>query len=623
MFEDNHYITKFTDLASEGLIFIDKEGKIQLYNKRAKEIFGIIYNQGRGHREGRIEEGDIVIIADNYLGRDDGGLRVEDLEKVGIDDNSIELGDSIIAIGVYNRKYIKPVYRFQKNNKKKLQMNTSFLDISIEATIDPVIKNINISINDESFEMEYINALGHMVILDGETKEVKFYQAKGYTIRKESVNDILKGKTYRAKGEDSEIIDVIGKDIFDIHGFIADIKDFNMVARGKDLSYKDKFIEINGRPTLCSLIPLDMNGKRVGAMLKVEDITELRRISRERDEALSRIVEMEKKLNQEENISKLFPNIIGESKKIKNVKNLLFKASKSNSTVLILGESGTGKSLIAKEIHNVNKGTDKPFINVNCASIPETLIESELFGYEAGAFTGAKYRGKKGYFEIAHGGTIFLDEIGEINSAMQVKLLQVIQNRSFFRVGGIKKIKVDLRIIAATNKNLEKEVIEGRFREDLFYRINVFPIWIPPLRERKEDIHYLVYSSLPKICKKVGTQNKNISGEALKKLNDYDWPGNVRELENVLERAVNLCEGNTIFSKHIPIGIKASKDYIGRKKITTLKEAINKAEREVIIEALEESKGNKGDAMKLLGIGKTSFYEKLKKYNIVSSQMRK
>lgn len=619
MFKDREYITKFTDVVSEGLIFIDGDGKIQIYNKKAKEIFGVIYNQGKGHEAGKIVKGDIVIIADNYLGGDDGGLQSEDLKLIGIEDEEIDLGDSIIAVGIYGEKKVKPYYRFQRNSEEGLRLETNFLDTKIMAYIDPINKTINISIDDESFEIEYISTLGHMVVLDGKTRKIKFYQARGYTIRKESIRDLLCGKKYMAKGKDTEAVNVIGRNIFDVHGFMPDIKEFYEAAKGKNLSYKDKFIEINGRPTLCTLIPVDKDNMRVGAILKVKDITELRKVSEERDQALVKLEEMERQLRQEEKISGLFLKVVGESPQIKNVKNLLYKASKSNSTVLILGESGTGKGLIAKEIHNASKGKDKPFIHVNCGSIPETLIESEFFGYESGAFTGARARGKIGFFEMADGGTIFLDEIAEIPTLMQVKLLKVLQSRSFFRVGGTKEISVDFRIIAATNKNLEKEVLEGRFREDLFYRINVFPIWIPPLRERKQDIYPLVYSILPGICRKVGTESKHISGEALKKLNEYNWPGNVRELENILERAVNLCEGSTILSKHLQIETKNEDNKDNKKNLKRLKDVVKEAEKEAIINALKSFNGNKKLAMEALDIGRTSFYDKLKKYNIKSS----
>lgn len=606
-------ITSFTDEVNEGLIFIDSKGKIQLYNKRAKEIFGIIYDQGVGHPKGFIKEGDIVIIADNDLGQDDGELTPTDLSYIGIKDKNIELGDAIIGVGVYKDNKINPIYKVSKEaiNNETLTMNTEFLNNNIKIKIDFSNKEIIIEINDRVYSMEYMKAVGHMVIIDRNNSDIKFYQAKGYTIRKESIHDIFLGNEFMEKGKDSKLVDVIGKNIFEVHGYIPEIKDFLKSAKGEDISFEDRFIEINGRPTSCTLIPINLSSQRIGSLLKVEDISEIRRLIKERDEALIKIENMKKKFLGEVDLSDIFPSIIGESPKITNIKRLGYKASKTNSTLIIFGESGTGKSLLAKEIHNISGRKDNPFISVNCGSISESLLESELFGYEKGAFTGAKSEGKKGYFEIANGGSIFLDEIGEISKAMQVKLLQVLQNKSFYRVGGTKKVKVDVRIMSATNKNLEEEVIKGDFREDLYYRLNIFPIRIPPLRERKQDIFPLVYYLLPKVCKKAGLKVKRISSEALNKLLSYSWPGNVRELENILERAVNLTDGNTIMSKNIHIKFTRK-----NKDILSLKEAIQETEKRQIIKTLEIANGNKKKAMELLGIKKTSFYDKINKYSI-------
>jgi transcriptional regulator with PAS, ATPase and Fis domain len=610
------YIKMFTDMMSEGFIVIDNNGKIQIYNRKAKEIFGIAYNQQISHERGEIKKGDIIIIGDNSLGRDDGNLDSTSLECLGIQDKNIEKGDALVAIGIFRQKESIPVYKYLKkdNIEDTLKLKTNYLGIDVGVSIDFVNKIITIKVNNEKFSMNYINAIGHMVILDGETKKMKFYQAQGYTARGESLNDILKGYKYRAKGENTELLNVIGKDIFEIHKGSSTIREFYKVAKGENISYIDEFKEINGFPTMCTLIPVDKDSHRIGAALKVEDISEIKKAIRERDEALLNLEKIETELKEEKLLDKTFPNLTGESKAIKHVKKLALKASKTNSTVLILGESGTGKTILARSIHEKSKFKDKPFIHVNCGAIPETLLESELFGYEKGAFTGAKKEGKIGYFEMANGGSIFLDEIGDIPLNLQVKLLQVLQDKSFYRVGGTEKINVNIRIIAATNKNLEEEMAEGRFREDLYYRINVFPIWIPPLRERLEDIYPLVDMILPKICNEIGSKNKRISGEALNLLTRYNWPGNVRELENILERAINLAEGNTILSKHIKINIIQKKH--GKEGIIPLKKAVHHCEKEAIEKALIFYNGDKKQAMKALNISKTSFYEKLKRYSI-------
>lgn len=610
------YINIFTDMMSEGLIVIDKEGKIQIYNKKAKEIFGILNDYHQTHEKGRIQVGDIVIIGDNALGMDDGGLDFETLESIGIFDRNIKRKCALVAIGVYKDSRIFPIYKYlnPEDIEDRLELEAKYLNIDIKIIIDFINKSITIEVNGQKYIMRYINCIGHMVIIDGKTKKVKFYQLNGYTARNESIKDILEGNAYRAKGKSSETLNVIGKDIFEIHKGGSIIEDCYKVAKGENITYIDEYQEINGFPTMCSLIPLDKDGKRIGAVLKVEDISEIRRVMQERDKVLQKLEKMKKELGEEKELKKLFPNIVGESKKVNHVKRLALRASKTNSTVLILGESGTGKTILAKAIHENSKFNNKTFIHINCGAIPANLLEVELFGYEKGAFTGANKEGKKGLFEIANGGTMFLDEIGDLPMNLQVKLLQVLQDRYFFRVGGTERVNVNVRIIAATNKNLEEEMLKGRFREDLYYRISVFPIVIPPLRERIEDIYILVETLLPKICKKLGVENKRISGEALNMLMRYEWPGNVRELENILERAVILSESSTIMSKHI--AITPVKRVSFPKEIIPIKKEKEICEKNALMRALSYYKGDKKKAMKALDMCKTSFYEKLKRYGI-------
>ena len=614
-FNSDSYSKMFTEMISEGFIVIDSESKIQVYNNKAKEIFGIQFEEEINHHKGKIEKGDIVVLVDNALGKDDGKLDYKSLEVLGIEDRNIKEGDAIIAIGLYRDDRIKPIYKILDGSEKcdNFNLNTGIFGINIGCSIDFINKIMNIRIEELEYKIDYNNAFGHMVLLDKTSKEMKFCQAQGYTARSESINDILKGKEYRAKGQNTESFHVIGVNIGEIHKSDSVIEKMIAIAKGKDISYVDEFEEINGIPTICTLLPLKKDDKILGAALKVEDITELKRIMMERDNAISKLEKAESLLFEEKTLNKAFPNFVGDSNQIEYVKKMALKASKSNSNVLILGESGTGKSILARAIHNNSKLKDKAFIDVNCSAIPEALLESELFGYEKGAFTGARNEGKKGFFEIANGGTIFLDEIGDISSNLQAKLLQVIQEKSFYPVGGTKKITVDIRTIVATNKNLEDEISAGRFREDLYYRINVFPIWIPALRDRKQDINQLVELFLPKICEHMGCKTKAISSEAMNLILKYNWPGNIRELENILERAVNLSEGNNILSKHIKI--RADKQMeVNKREILPLKDIIDKMEKEAIENAILYFDGNKKKAMEALKISKTTFYEKLKKY---------
>ncbi len=316
-------------------------------------------------------------------------------------------------------------------------------------------------------------------------------------------------------------------------------------------------------------------------------------------------------------------NIIGKSKAIKNISSLIKRVADTKLTVLIQGESGTGKELVARAIHFNSLLKNRPFVDVNCAAIPETLMESELFGHEKGAFTGAHER-KLGRFELANGGVLFLDEIGDLSLSNQSKILRFLQERQFTRVGGSKPIMVDVRVIAATNKNLEKAMKDGSFREDLYYRMNVFPIFIPPLRQRKEDIPPLVNHFI----RKSTHQRKNIKGisnKALELLINYRWPGNVRELENVIERAVALCSRSTISPDDLPQDIRegvelgVDEDAVLEGKLS-FEEAEGTFERNIILKALEKSNYVQSRAADLLGISRRILKYKMDRLGIKQEQ---
>jgi len=332
-------------------------------------------------------------------------------------------------------------------------------------------------------------------------------------------------------------------------------------------------------------------------------------------------IRMEKKQLKTENIrlkSALenrysFSNIIGNSNKMREVFQMISQVSSSVATVLIRGESGTGKELVANSIHYNSDRNKKPFIKINCAAIPENLIESELFGHEKGAFTGASHQ-KKGKFEIADQGTIFLDEIGNMDLAAQVKLLRVLQEKEFERVGGYTPIKSDVRIVAATNSNLEEMVQQGKFRDDLYFRLNVFPIYIPSLRMRKTDIILLADHFLEKYRKEHGKNIKRITTPAIDMMMEYHWPGNVRELENCIERAVILCNEGAIHSYHLPATLQT-----GIKSKTFplfLEDAVAHLEKELLMDSLKNTRGNIKKAAKLIGITVRKFSYKAARYQI-------
>ena len=307
-------------------------------------------------------------------------------------------------------------------------------------------------------------------------------------------------------------------------------------------------------------------------------------------------------------------NIIGNSREMQAVFDLIDHVSKADTTVLIRGESGTGKELVANAIHYHSHRVGGPFIKVNCAALPETVIESELFGHEKGAFTGATAQ-RKGRFELASGGTIFLDEIGDLSAATQIKLLRVLQEKNFERVGGTQTLQANVRIIAATNRNLEALIEEGKFREDLYYRLNVFPIHLPPLRERKADILLLADHFVEKYNTIHHKNIQRISTPAIDMMMSYHWPGNVRELENCIERAVLLSKDDVIHGHHLPPTLQTA-EATDTHLSETLQEALDNLERELIIEALKETGGNKAKAAKRLGITERIMGLRVEKHGI-------
>lgn len=378
---------------------------------------------------------------------------------------------------------------------------------------------------------------------------------------------------------------------------------------------------IQGHDMITNRIPIFKGNKVVGAIGTVlfKDISQVKELAHHLLDLQSKINKYKGEIERIEGVHYSFDSIISRNSKMEYLKNIGKMAAETNSTVFITGESGTGKELFAQAIHKASYRKDKGFIAINCAAIPRELLESELFGYEEGTFTGAIKGGKPGKFEQANGGTIFLDEIGSMPLEMQVKILRVLEEREFERIGGHKKILLDVRVIAATNENIEEQISKGKFREDLFYRLNVIPIEIPPLRERLEDIEPLSKDILNRLLKEMYLNDKTISKQAINILKGYGWPGNVRELRNVLERAINLTPGKIITPEKLPERIINKINYKNLGYMTDvplLKDMVSKVEKETIEKALTISNGNKTLAAKMLGIHRTSLYKKINKYNI-------
>jgi len=412
-------------------------------------------------------------------------------------------------------------------------------------------------------------------------------------------------------------VDVIGKNMRDLErdGFISQSATLLVLSSRKITTIQQEFS--TGVKVLVSSTPIfDENKKIIMVVTNVRDVTQLVNLKElvQKNKEITRkyVSEIEEMRNQLLNNTE----IVAEDPKTIEIIQLSHRIAKVDTTILMLGETGVGKDEIAKYIHKVSNRNGQQFIKVNCGAVPISLIESEFFGYEKGAFTGASKDGKVGLFELASGGTIFLDEVGEIPMDMQVKLLRVLQEKEIVRVGGTKPLKIDVRVLAATNRDLEKMIVDGKFREDLYYRLNVVPLFIPPLRERKQDILPLIIFFLKQLNKRYNF-NKVLVPEALNCLYEYNWPGNVRELKNIVERVVIMSEHDKITKSDLPINIVNTSciDVILNSfdEGITLKESLDDIEEKLIKRAFDEY-GNVRAAAKSLGIDPSTFVRKRQKY---------
>jgi len=460
-----------------------------------------------------------------------------------------------------------------------------------------------------------------------------------WLIMKTHNKDILKG--------DTDILNIVMDTLYD--GIIAINKEgiITMISKGYAMTLGMKKEEVLGRHiaeitketrltvvaetgqaeiaqlqkirdqyVVVSRIPIVKDGELIGAIAKIifKSIKDLNSMYKSINRMESQIGGTSDNILRTNRATYTFEDIIGESEIMKRLKKFSCKAAWGMSNVLLLGESGTGKELFAHAIHKESMRRNCPFIKVNCGAIPKELLESELFGYEGGSFTGAKKEGKIGKFEMADGGTVFLDEIGDMPLYMQVKILRVLQEREVEKIGAACPKKIDVRFIAATNQNLEQLVKEGKFRSDLFYRLNVLTITVPPLKERREDIEPIAYSIIDKISNKMSKFIEGVSNDALECIKNYSWPGNIRELENVLERAITIMDNETIISlKHIPSKVTGIDNC---EPVRNLDDILNDAEKEAILNSINVAKGNKSKAAKFLGISRSNLYEKMARLNI-------
>ncbi|MEW5321999.1 sigma-54-dependent Fis family transcriptional regulator [Geobacillus thermoleovorans] len=434
----------------------------------------------------------------------------------------------------------------------------------------------------------------------------------------ENGNGILINPAYtRLTGLTEE--DVIGKpataDIAEGESMHMQVLKTRRPVRGARMKVGPK-----NRDVIVNVAPIIVDGVLKGSVGVIHDVSEIQRLTAELNRARQIIRTLEAKYS--------FADIVGESEEMKVAIEQAKLAAKTPATILLRGESGTGKELFAHAIHNASDRKYNKFIRVNCAAIPETLLESELFGYEEGAFSGARRGGKRGLFEEANNGSIFLDEIGELSASTQAKLLRVLQEREIVRVGGTKPIPINVRVIAATNVNLEKAIAEGAFREDLYYRLNRMPIYIPPLRARKEDIPALCRHLIQKLNQDYGRNVEGVTDEAMARLLAYDWPGNVRELENVLGRAMIFMKFHEVMidAAHLPPLASPSSAPAPRlemeEELRPLGEMVSRYEASLIEQALRRHRGNKTAAARALGISVRNLYYKLEKYGLDKNSMQ-
>jgi DNA-binding NtrC family response regulator len=436
-------------------------------------------------------------------------------------------------------------------------------------------------------------------------------------IARENLEHILQKEGYQTLALDSGVkaLKELEKNEFDL--VMTDLRmqqvdGMQVLERTRELYPDTEVIMITGYATVSTAVEAMQKGAYhyLAKPYKIDEVRILVRQALERRWLKQEVIELRQQIQTQKGI----PQLIGKTPKMESLKNLIAQIAPTDSTVLILGETGTGKELVAKAIHHLSSRSERRFLAINCGSFTEELLAHELFGHEKEAFTGA--RGvKKGLLEVAVKGTIFLDEIGEMSLSMQAKLLRVLQDRTFFRVGGTTEIPVDIRILAATNKDLKNEVEKGTFRQDLYYRLAVITVEVPPLSERKDDIPLLSQHFLEKFSTAQGKRVEKISHDVMDILMSYTFPGNVRELENIIERAVTLASDSTVEMAHLPEDLREQRFDIRRRPKTELL-TLEENEKEYIGWVLEQVNGNKTKAAEILGIDRVSLWRKLKRYSM-------
>ena len=572
----NNRLNTILQSAYDGIIAVDGEGIITIFNAAAEKILGIKAGEACGRHIAEVVPG-LGLEETLVSGHTASGQRFQH--------------GSIVAVG--NRA---PIYESGR-------ITGAVAIFHKESEVEAVTRELRLAQElNEDLEAIIESSYDGFFIIDAQ-------------------GTILRINTAYTRITGLEAAHVLGKTMEELvrEGYFSRCIPLSVLEKRKPVSIisqtkNNKKVLITGNP-IC-----DPQGRITRVVCNIRDLTELNWLKEELEHSqeLTRRYSME--LEQLRRSRHEFENIVVRSLAMQQVVELCLRVAQVDSTVLIMGESGVGKEVAARLIHEQSPRRKGPFIQVNCAAIPESLLESELFGYERGSFTGARHEGKPGMFELAQGGTVFLDEIGELPLNLQAKLLKVLQDKEVMRIGGARHIKLDIRIICATNKNLADMVKKGQFREDVYYRLNVFPIHIPPLRARKEDIGLLVYHFQEHFNKKYGL-NKRFSTEVIDRFCQYEWPGNIRELENLVERLMILVAEPVIMVHHLPANMREIAPHDARvavSQIIPLRSAIEEVEKQLLIRAVRNYRTTRKVA-EVLGLSQPSVVRKLNKYRIASA----
>ena len=600
------------DSSSHAMFTMDRQGIVTHINTQAQERFGLAGQSSRSHKAGRLSTGDIVILADTAIGADDGELTPTDLAHLRIQERKLRSGDMVAAVGVYDDPNSDTVYKFiPGSDASVMTLRTVYHGLSISIEIGE--REVSVTVDGAVYSIRYFLCIGQMVVLDGATHQVKFWEERGYTAKKEGIGHLLRGGRFSAKSPGCQV-DIVGHSY---HRFLEGAlfrQHLDQVLDGSSPGHRDQLYDINGYTLVASILPIPAGKAPEGAIVKFRSVEDIRTTIQERNDATRFAERSYRRAVSGAAQPAGFDTLPGGSSAMASVKRYAYKLSQLDCSVLLTGESGTGKSHLARSIQQAQprKG---PFLQVDCSTIAPTLFESEMFGYVGGAFTGADPRGRAGFFEEANGGTIFLDEIGEMAFDLQAKLLRVLESGEFIKVGDTRPIKVNVRIIAATNRDLQKEIEAGHFREDLYYRLSVFRIQLPPLRERIEDIELYVRAFVKMFGPGVGKKIEEITPEYLGTLKKHVWKGNVRELRNVIERSMIIADGAVLTVSDLPFDIQQSVlESEGGKGYSEFDLA--QVEKAHIRKVLQYTGGNKTEAARLMHIGLTTLYRKIEEYGI-------